>query len=96
MYGFCKVWVCVCVYGFCNVCVCMCACFGNMCGCAYVWVFWHYVWVCVFVDFVMCRCFGNIYTCIYCVLYCLYCASCIVFYVYLFLVFTSVKTTATE
>jgi len=47
------VWMCVCVLmgvlvicvgvfmcGFCNVwvCVCMCGCFGNMCGCVYVWV----------------------------------------------------------
>ena len=46
MFGFCNVWVCVCVgfvicgfemCGFCNVWVCVCVGFV-MCGCVYVWV----------------------------------------------------------
>jgi hypothetical protein len=55
MYGFCSVWVCVCV-GF------------VMFGCLYVWVLecvglcmcgFCNVWVCVYVDFVMCEIFYN-------------------------------------
>jgi hypothetical protein len=53
MYGFCNVWVCVCVGFVMCGCVCMCG-FCN-------------VWVCVCVGFVMCGCFGNMCTCIYCV-----------------------------
>jgi hypothetical protein len=45
--------------------------------------------VCVGVGFVMCGCFGNMCTCIYCVLYCF-------IYVYLFLLDTSIRTTATK
>ena len=46
MFGFCNVWVCVCVgflmcvcmCGFCNVFLCGCVGFV-MCRCVYVWVF---------------------------------------------------------
>ena len=38
MCGFFNVWDCVCVGFVMCVCVCMFGCFGNMCGCVYVWV----------------------------------------------------------
>jgi len=41
------------MYGFCNVWVCVCVDFV-ICGCVYVWV--CNVWVCVCMVFVMCGC----------------------------------------
>ena len=89
MYGFCNVWVCVCMCGCCNVWVCICMGFV-MCGC-----------VCV--SFVMCWCFDNcVGVLVICELvFPVFCTVCTVFlycfvYVYLFLFVTSVRTTATE
>jgi len=45
MYGFCNVWVCVCV------CFVMCGCFGNICTCIYcVFVLFH---LCIFILFIL-------------------------------------------
>jgi hypothetical protein len=77
-------WVCVCL-GF-----VMCVCVYGFCN----------VWVCVCVGFVMCRCFDNCVGVLeLCVL--VFTVLCIVrtvflYYVYLFLFVTSVRTTATE
>ena len=61
MFGFCNMWVCVCVDFV--MCVCVCVCMFGFCN----------MWVCVCVGFVMSGYYGNMCTCIYCVLYCLYC-----------------------
>jgi hypothetical protein len=99
MYGFCNVWVCVCVDFV--MCVCVCVCMGFvMCVCVYVCMYgFCNVWVCVCVGFVMRGCFGNMCTCIYCVLYCLDCVFvlfrlCILILIHF--VCTGVRTTATE
>ena len=84
MYGFCNVWVCICV-GF------------VMCGCVYVWILYCLgvcmygfcnVWVCECVGFEMCGCFGNMCTCIYC--------FCIVWFMHNYSYFLLVRPTATE
>jgi hypothetical protein len=68
MYGFCNVWVCVCVDF---------VMFGCMCG-------FCKVWVCVCVGFVVCVTFGYLCNCIYCVLHCLCCVFCSVSFIYTF------------
>ena len=82
MYGFCNVWVCVCI-GF------------VMCGCVYMWVLLR-VGVCMygFCNLWVCfdNCVGVLITCVLVFAVLLYCFV----YVYLFLFVTSVRTAATE
>ena len=90
--------MCVCVCGFCNVCVCVSMGFV-MCGCVYVCVC-NYgfcnVRVCVCVGFVMCGCFDNcVGVLVICVLVFTVFMYCFV-HVYLFVLVTGLRTTATE